>query len=107
MPAALAKAIYWVHIKSVNVEFDPAKDAINRTKHGISLGEASDFNWDTALEREDDRFDYGETRFVAIGRIKARLFVMVFADGSDENSVRVISLRPAEKHEARFYRGQV
>jgi hypothetical protein len=91
----------------VKIEFDPAKDAINRTKHGISLQAADDFDWETALEREDDRFDYGEVRFVAIGRIKARVYVMVFAEGADENSVRVISLRPAEKHEARFYHGQV
>jgi hypothetical protein len=56
----------------VKIEFDPAKDAINRAKHGISLQAADDFDWETALEREDDRFDYGEVRFVAIGRIKAR-----------------------------------
>jgi uncharacterized protein len=91
----------------VKVEFDPAKDQSNRRKHGISLQAAEMFGWDTALEREDDRFDYGETRFVAIGLIDARLYVMVFTDGSDEDVVRVISLRPAEKHEARFYNGQI
>jgi uncharacterized DUF497 family protein len=91
----------------VRVEFDPAKDEINRAKHGVSLEVARGFDWDTALEREDDRFDYGEVRFVAIGPIESRLHVMVFAEGSDENAVRVISLRPAERHETRFYHGQV
>jgi uncharacterized protein len=57
----------------MRVEFDPAKDDINRTKHGISLQAAVGFDWDTALEREDDRFDYGEVRFVAIGLIDTRL----------------------------------
>lgn len=61
------------------------------------------FDWDTALEREDDRFDYGEVRFVAIGLIENGLFVMVFTEGEDDDTIRVISLRPAEKHEARFY----
>ena len=68
---------------------------------------AIDFEWDTALEREDDRFDYGEARFVAIGLIDDRLYVLVFAEGSGDDVVRIISLRPAQKHEARFYHGQV
>ena len=91
----------------MRVEFDPAKDEINRAKHGISLQAASEFDWDTALEREDARFDYGEVRFVAIGLIDARLYVTAFTQGSDDDSIRVISLRPAEKHEARFYYDQI
>ena len=91
----------------MQIEFDPAKDEANRAKHGVSLQAATSFDWDTALEREDDRFDYGEARFVAIGQIDARLYVIVFAEGSDDDTVRVISLRPAEKHETRYYYEQV
>ncbi|WP_226896060.1 BrnT family toxin [Polymorphobacter sp. PAMC 29334] len=89
----------------MKIEFDPAKDDVNRVKHGVSLHAAVSFDWDTALEREDDRFNYEEVRFVAIGMIDTRLFVMVFTEGSDDDAVRVISLRPAEKHETRFYHG--
>jgi uncharacterized protein len=103
----LAIDIYWVHINQVKIEFDPAKDEVNRAKHGVSLKAAISFDWDTALEREDDRFDYGEVRFVAIGLIDMRLFVIAFTEGSDDDAVRVISLRPAEKHETRFYYGQI
>lgn len=91
----------------MKIEFDPIKDEANRRKHGLSLQAASGFVWDTALEREDDRFDYGELRFVAIGLIDNRLFVLIFAEGSDAQSERAISLRPAEKHEARYYFEQV
>jgi uncharacterized protein len=91
----------------VRIEFDPAKDDINQAKHGISLQAASRFDWDTALEREDDRFEYGEIRFVALGLIDASLYVLVFTEGSDDDVVRVISLRPAEKHEKRYYHDQV
>lgn len=91
----------------MRVEFDLAKNDINRAKHGVSLQAATGFNWDTALEREDDRFDYGEARFVALGLIDARLYVMVFTQGSDDDAVRIISLRPAEKHETRYYYGKV
>ncbi len=68
---------------------------------------AEEFDWDTALEREDDRFDCGEIRFVAIGLIGDRVHVLVFTGGSHEDAVRAISLRPAEKQEVRFYHGQV
>ncbi len=91
----------------MKIEFDPVKDDINRKKHGVSLNAANGFDWDTALEREDDRFDYGETRFVAIGLIDGRLHVMVFTEGADEDTVRVISLRLAEKFEARYYYDQI
>jgi uncharacterized DUF497 family protein len=91
----------------VKIEFDPAKDEINRAKHGMSLDAAANFDWETALEREDDRFDYGEIRFVAIGLIDSRLCVTAFTEGADEETVRIISLRPAEKHEVRFYYDQI
>ena len=91
----------------MKIGFDHAKDEVNRKKHGVSLQAAVDFDWDTALEREDDRFDYGERRFVALGLIANRLHVVVFAEGSDEDAVRVISLRSAEKHEMRFYYGEI
>ncbi len=91
----------------MKIEFDSAKDDSNRAKHSISLQAAANFDWDTALEREDDRFDYGEVRFVAIGLINARVYVMVFTEGSDDESLRIISLRPAEKQEMRYYYGQV
>lgn len=91
----------------MKIEFDPFKDRANVAKHGVSLRAAEGFDWFTALEREDDRFDYGEIRFVALGLIGDRLHVLVFTQGSHDDAVRAISLRSAEKHEARFYHGQV
>lgn len=91
----------------MKIEFDRAKDELNIAKHGVSLQAAEGFDWDTAFEREDDRFDYGEVRVVALGLIGDRLHVLVFAEGSHDDAVRAISLRPAEKHEVRFYYDQV
>ena len=91
----------------MRVAFDQAKDVANQGKHGISLRAAANFEWDTALEREDDRFDYGEARFVAIGLIDIRLYVMIFTEGPDDDTVRIISLRPAEKHETKYYYEQI
>ena len=91
----------------MDIEFDPAKDKSNIAKHGISLKAAEGFEWDTAIEREDNRFDYGERRFVAIGLIGNRLYALVFTAVSHEDAVRAISLRPAEKHEVRVYHDQI
>ena len=76
-------------------------------KHGISLKVAESFDWQTAFEREDNRFDYGETRFVAIGFIANQLYVLVFTESGYDDVIRVISLRLAEKHEMRFYYDQI
>ncbi|OAH38609.1 hypothetical protein AX777_23495 [Sphingobium yanoikuyae] len=91
----------------MEIEFDPIKNEANVAKHGVSLRAAEGFDWDTAFEREDDRFDYGEARFVAMGLIGNRLHVLVFTEGTHEDAIRAISLRLAEKHEVRFYYGQV
>ncbi|MGZ8369823.1 MAG: hypothetical protein ACXWVH_02080 [Caulobacteraceae bacterium] len=41
--------------------YDPAKDEINRRKHGVSLARAADL--EIAIAVEDARRDYGESRF--------------------------------------------
>jgi uncharacterized protein len=86
----------------VEILFDPEKDAANKKKHGISLSRADDFDFDTALFKIDDREDYGETRFRAIGFLDARLYTLVFAEDNDAD-IRTISLRKATRHEAKDY----
>lgn len=51
----------------VDITFDPAKEARNRAKHGVSLALAADIEWDTALGWTDTREDYGEDRQCGIG----------------------------------------
>jgi len=82
-------------------EYDPAKDVINRRKHGISLAEAERLDWDTAFIWEDERFDYGEVRMAGWGYIGLRLFYVAFVDRGDVR--RIISLRKAHKREYRDY----
>ena len=49
----------------------------------------------------DDRFDYGETRQVAFGPIRGRLFVCVFVERGATR--RIISLRKANSREVKSY----
>jgi uncharacterized DUF497 family protein len=85
----------------VGVAFDPGKDASNFAKHGISLARAEEMDMSAALIREDDRFDYGETRYIAFGDIDYALHCLVFTFRGSK--VRAISLRKANQKEIRRY----
>ncbi|KXU39017.1 hypothetical protein AXE65_10785 [Ventosimonas gracilis] len=85
----------------MKIEFDPAKDAINRNKHGISLGEAARIDWDNVVAWPDRRFDYGEDRISGLGYLGDRLYAVIFVDRGDIR--RVISLRKANKREEKTY----
>jgi uncharacterized DUF497 family protein len=50
----------------------------------------------------DEREDYGEDRWIAIGLLKGIVVVIVFTERG-ENTIRVISLRKALKDERNRY----
>ncbi len=77
----------------MKIEFDPAKDAVNIEKHGLSLTAASDFDCDGAAIVPDLRKDYGEARQIAVGYVGNRLHVAVYTLRDDCR--RIISLRKA------------
>ncbi|WP_013502330.1 BrnT family toxin [Rhodopseudomonas palustris] len=78
-------------------DFDPAKDAINCAKHGISLARWVDIDMQVTLK--DKRRDYGEDRYRAYGYIDGLPYCLVFADRNGK--VRPISLRRAHMKEIR------
>ncbi len=85
----------------MEITFDPAKDAANLRKHGVSLAASAGFEWDTALTWPDERKDYGEARMAGIGYIGLRLYCVVFVDRA--RSRRIISLRKANSREVQRY----
>ena len=89
----------------MNVTFDPAKDAANMAKHGVSLTEAAGFEWGTAVVWPDTRRDYGEARMVALGYIGLCIMALVFVDRPPEQPTerRIISLRKANSREVKRY----
>ena len=86
---------------TAHVTFDSAKDALNVSKHGVSLRQAADLEWDSAVVWLDKRRDYGEPRECGIGYIGLRLFFVVFVDRGGER--RDISLRKANLREVKRY----
>lgn len=85
----------------MDISFDPAKDARNIARRGLSFARAAEFDWAGATIIEDARFSYPERRFVAVGYLDRRLHVLCFTPIID--GVRVISFRKANAREARKY----
>ena len=89
----------------MEIAFDPAKDAVNRAKHGVSLGEAARLDWSRTLAKPDRRTDYGEPRQIGYGPIGRRLYCIVFVDRGETR--RIISLRKANNREIDRYETQI
>jgi uncharacterized DUF497 family protein len=85
----------------VKFEFDNAKNDANLRDHKISLARVADFDFDNAVERIDDRYDYGETRWQALGFIEERLYSLVYTER--KKAIRAISLRRANDRERKAY----
>ncbi len=85
----------------MRIEFDPAKDAANQAKHGVSLALAVELNWDAALVWIDDRFEYAELRVIALAPKTKILYCVAFVERGEAR--RIISLRRANRREVKHY----
>jgi len=83
------------------IDFDHAKDEINRSKHGLSLALAEELDWDNALVWVDERRDYGELRMIALAPATGVLYYVAFTDRGRVR--RIISLRRANRREVKHY----
>jgi uncharacterized DUF497 family protein len=71
-------------------------------RHGVSFDAATRVFADPfAIERVDDRRDYGEERFVIVGMVDGRLLFVAFTMRAER--IRIISARGAEPLERREY----
>ena len=62
-------------------------------------------NYPTVVD-VDDRAEYGETRYIAIGILKNTVAVVVYA-GPDEETIRIISARKGLKYEREKYEKEI
>lgn len=67
----------------------------------LALNRAADFDFAHALLAADERKDYGEVRYVALGLLDGRLHVLCFTE--TQEGIRVISLRKANAREVARY----
>jgi uncharacterized DUF497 family protein len=87
-------------------EWDAAKDALNREKHGVSFEEASTvFGDPLSVTIDDPDHSEDEFRFVTFGvSVHNRLIVVIHTDRDE--IVRLISARIATPKERRTYERQ-
>ncbi len=82
-------------------EWDEAKRVANLLKHGIDFTDVPPVFDGDIVTIEDDRYNYGEQRFVTFGLLQGRVIAIVHVERQD--STRIISARKATKYEQRNY----
>ena len=84
-------------------EWDEAKAKVNVVRHGVSFEEASTvFGDPLALLLPDPDHSLGEERFLVLG-MSSRRRVLVVSHAERLPRTRLISARPATRHERRQY----
>jgi uncharacterized protein len=81
--------------------WDEAKRKSNLAKHGYDFADAHKVFSGSLVLAEDGREDYGEQRMLALGQLDTVVVMIVHVEFDD--SIRVISMRKATKHEANDY----
>ncbi len=82
-------------------EWDENKRVANLAKHVVDFIDAEDFDWSSAIETIDDRSNYIEDRWIALGFIGSRLYVLIYTMRGE--NIRLINLRKANKREKDYY----
>ena len=90
----------------IGLEWDSAKAALNRRKHGVSFEEAQTVFYDEhAIEFFDPDHSGREDRFVMLGvSFRLRLLVVCHCVREAQSVIRIISARRATRGEAEHYR---
>ncbi|MBZ0069507.1 MAG: BrnT family toxin [Thiobacillus sp.] len=81
---------------------DPKKQAANLKKHGYDFDDAPQvIEGGRVVTFEDRRFDYDEQRFITLGVLRDD--VVVITTTETDETIRVISMRKAERNEEKIY----
>jgi len=83
-------------------DWDNGKAAANWRDHGVTFHQAiKAFSDHFAVERIDDRENYGEERVNLIGMCEGTILHVTYTERGER--IRIISARRAEKHEQEDY----
>ena len=85
----------------IRFEWDEDKRKANLAKHGFDFADAEQVFESETTTIEDDRFDYGEIRYVSFGMLGELVVGVVYSEEGE--TVRIISLRRATKNEESQY----
>jgi uncharacterized DUF497 family protein len=85
----------------MKIVWDEAKRRANLIKHGLDFANAATVFAGATCTFGDERFKYGERRFITLGLLRDMVVVLAHTETSRE--LRVISMRKATRHEQAVY----
>ena len=85
----------------MKIEYDPNKSRRNAEERNLPFDKVVEFDWHTALIYTDERFQYSELRYAALGFVGMRLHFLCYTPMADV--FRVISFRKANQREVKHY----
>jgi hypothetical protein len=81
--------------------WDEAKRKDNIIKHGVDFADLRPLFEGLAVSVFDDRFDYGEDRFITFGVLNGIVLAVVHTE--IKHVIRIISARKATRYEEKNY----
>jgi uncharacterized DUF497 family protein len=89
----------------VRITCDPKKREALLRERGLDMRRAREVFAGTHLTRVDDRFDYGEPRYISAGWLDERIVVLVWTPRGVAR--RIISIRHCHDREAKKIRSNL
>jgi uncharacterized DUF497 family protein len=86
-------------------DWDEYKRLTNIKKHAIDFADVTAVFNGNIVTVEDNRFDYGEQRFITLGLLKGRVIAIVHTERGA--TTRIISARKATSYEQITYFEQI
>ncbi len=87
------------------IEYDPAKREWTLRARGLDFEDAPKVFAKTHVEMEDDRADYGETRWIVFGKLDGSIISLVWTPRGEAR--RIISMRKCNAREQKKYRARL
>lgn len=88
------------------IEYDENKRNLTLAERGVDFADAEQIFVGVHISAPDERQDYGETRYITMGYVNARLVVCVWTYRPDEFTPthrRIISMRKANEREIKRF----
>ena len=85
--------------------WDETKRRSNLADHQFDFCDVALVFGGVTFSFQDDRFDYGEARFVSLGVLYGTVVSIVHTE--NENEIRIISFRKATRREINIYREEI
>lgn len=89
----------------MEIGFDPAKREWTLEHRGLDFADAEKVFAGPRYTFEDNRRDYGETRYLTFGRLEDRLLAIAWTPRGDTR--HIISMRKANGREKRRYESRL